>query len=711
MNELAPPGSGTELERSAERGAGGRMNEPAPLGTAFNPFNRNRAIVISLLALALAGLSFHGGLDNFATTKIDELTKQNLGLLGLAIAIDTVVSFLQTTEVNLFFLSGQVGQALDPINDGVERLTHALLLATGSLLLQDILLTITSGAVFKWGFLAVAATTATCVLLAQSNRVRTAFAASFGVSHVALARFQGVLIKTFIVVTVVRFIVPAFATASLLVSQALVAPEIRQQQEALEQHEKSLSEVGAQISQAGDDAIKEQESQAESLPHDETEGSAPGGEAEPTSSSSAQPALRPEEDLQALREQGDQLERTLASLESEKQRLSDGISERQNLGWKDWIPKFADDPDEALAQANARVEQTESDIARKEWEAACVGRSTTGNDCESYLAEREKQALGERKVQLESERNALRERLQSLQEVRKNAKAATGDEAEGGTGWRDRVAGVVGAAGGLLPESSDEEVQPTVEEIDREVAEASALEKQRALELTCVDRRIAGERCDSPAVDDHVQSALDRVWEGLASDLQRLQTELASRQGEQARLVELAALRAERGQIESEIEEQQKLIERNESETECAERRVAGKDCVGLIERATDKAGDYMARTAGAVEKLSDVGEAAGRMVSSVTERAKALSRTSRVVLDKLKSIADDAKDIVTRLALILVLLVIENIVLPIIFLAIALKACVPIASGLMKISTSITEDTREALSAMDRALPPSRKG
>ena len=142
--------------------------------------------------------------------------------------------------------------------------------------------------------------------------------------------------------------------------------------------------------------------------------------------------------------------------------------------------------------------------------------------------------------------------------------------------------------------------------------------------------------------------------------------------------MELAALRAERGQIKSEIEEQEKLIEWNKKEMKCAKRRVGGKDCVGLFERT----GDYMARTAaGAVEKLSDVGEAAGRMVSSVTERAKALSRTSRVVLDKLKSIADDAKDMVTRLALILVLLVIENIVLPIIFLAIALKASVPVAT------------------------------
>ena len=64
----------------------------------------------------------------------------------------------------------------------------------------------------------------------------------------------------------------------------------------------------------------------------------------------------------------------------------------------------------------------------------------------------------------------------------------------------------------------------------------------------------------------------------------------------------------------------------------------------------------------------------------------------------------------VERMALILVLVVIENIILPIIFLAIALKAIVPTARGLMRITTTIREDTREALSAMDRALPV-RKG
>ncbi len=237
------------------------MNEIATSETAVNPFHRNRAIVFSLFALVLAVLSFHGILDNLASAKIDELTKENLGLLGLSIAIDAGISFLQTIELKIpYFASAKPLQALDPIKDGAKRLTDILLWATGSLFLQSILLKITSGTIFKWGFLGIAALTVASLLLAQSSRVRIAFATNLGVSNVTLARFQGFLIKTFIVATVVRFIVPTFAIASLLVSQALVAPEIRQDAEALEGHEKSLSEMEAQISEARDEVSKEQES-------------------------------------------------------------------------------------------------------------------------------------------------------------------------------------------------------------------------------------------------------------------------------------------------------------------------------------------------------------------------------------------------------------------------------------------------------------------
>ena len=196
------------------------MNDIAISGRAVNPFHRNRTIIFSLFALVLAVLSFHGVLDNLASSKIDELIKRSFGLLLVSKGINTIVSFLQTIEFKIPFISGQIGQILDPVNDGAERLTDALIWATGSLFLQNILLKITSGAIFKWGFCAIAAMTATSLLLAQSNRVRIAFATSLGVSHVALAQLQGFLIKTFIVATIVRFIVPTFAIASLLVSQA-----------------------------------------------------------------------------------------------------------------------------------------------------------------------------------------------------------------------------------------------------------------------------------------------------------------------------------------------------------------------------------------------------------------------------------------------------------------------------------------------------------
>ena len=620
-------------------------------------------------------------------------------MLGLSIAIDAGVSLLQTIELKIPFLaSAKPLQALDPIKDGAKRLTDILLLATGSLFLQNILLKITSGTIFKWGFLAIAALTVASLLLAQSNRVRIAFATSLGVSHVTLARFQGFLIKTFIVATIVRFIVPTFAIASLLVSQALVAPEIRQDAEALERHEKSLSEMEAQFSEARDEVSKEQESREEILSHDEAEDSVPDKETEPTLSPSAQPVFRPAEDLRVLREQKVQLEKTLASLESEKQQLSDGISERQSSGWKGWIPEFADKSDEALAEANTRVEQIESEIAREESEVACIDQSTTGNNCKSYLAEHGKQALGEFKIQLESEQRELQKRLQSLQEVREKIKAETTGEAEGETGGRDKIAGALPR---LLGEDSAEEVeavQPTVEDIDREVAEATTLKRQSALGLTCVDRRMAGKHCDSPAVDDHVQSALDSLKERLQSDLRGLRDELNSREEERNRLAELERFKAERRQIEGEIEENRKLIKRNESDMECAERRVDGKDCdsdtiVDGIRQLGTTTGDIISRTT----------EAAGKKLSGA-------GQAFRDMLDRFKTLVDDTKDMVERMFPLLILKVIENIVLPIIFLAIALKVSVPIARSLMKVSTTIKEDTREALSAMDRALP-SRKG
>lgn len=491
------------------------MNQIAHPQATFNPFNRNRAILFSAVAVALAFLSFHGALDDSAFSKLDDLTKQSIALLAVSRGINGIVSVLKSIEFGAIVSSVQIGQVLDPIDDAAERLSVALMWAIGSLFLQDILLKIASGWMLKWAFLVITVLTAGTLLLAQSERLRAAVVATFGVSHVALAQFQGLLIKAFVVATIFRFIVPTFAVASFLVSQALVAPEIEKHKGDLEKSTKIVESISGPLSDPAD----------------------------------------PEAEVQILNEQGARLEGELKSLLADEERLTNLISKREESDWSDWIPFSGDNSDEELAEANARVKDTESEINQKE------------------------------------------------------------------------------------------------------------------SELECVERLLAGEHCDSLDEDDVpvLDTPLKERKEELESGLPPLREELASLQGEQTRLAELVKYEEERGQIESKIEETKELIDGNESALECAERRVIGENCISFIDR---------------------------------------IKMMTRGVLDRFTEIVGAAQDMVERMASILILVVIENIVLPIIFLAIALKGSVPIARGVMRVSTSMREDTREALATLDQALP-----
>ena len=690
------------------------MNQIAHTRTAFNPFNRNRAIIFSVFAVALAVLSFHGALDNLVFSKLDELMKESLGLLLISRGVNAAVSVLQTIEFKIPFISSaQIGQVLDPINDASERLTVALMWAIGSLFLQEISLKIASGLVFKWGYLAIAVLTVATLLLAQSDRVRTAVVTTFGISHIALAQFQGILIRAFVVATIFRFIVPTFAVAGILVSQALVAPEIRQHAVELERHEEGLSELGAQISEARDKVIDEQKSQAEILTDDETEYSVPEEEVERASPSPSDQATATE-DVQVLGEQRVQLEKKLASLQAEKANLTIRINEMEESGSigrvSTLMRKLVDDPDEALAEADARVEQNVAEVESKEWELACIEGRTTEEKCDSFLAEHRKQVLGELKTQLESEQTELREKLQSHLEEREKRLIKISGEAGGeeGSGLSGKI---MEALPDLFSGDSVEETEAAkakIEDLDREAAKVKALEARKATELECVERLTAGGPCDSFDEDALVQPALDRLKARLESELQPLRAELASLRDERERLVELEELKVVRKQTESDIKKTTALVAQMDSELECAERRVDGEDCDTILDDVGQVISTTGTVTNEMVSRATDAaGQAAGRVISSVTEATnRAFSKMSLGVLDRFKAIVDGAEDMVTGMVNILILVVIENIALPIIFLAIALKGSVPIARGLIRISTSIGEDTREALSALDQALP-----
>ena len=99
--------------------------------------NLHRAIVSSAVVLVLMAFSFHGALDDFAHAQVVQKTNESIGIYVISMAINALVSVLQTSQVHVPFpASAQVGEMLDPVNDAVDRLSSIVVQTVGSLLLR-----------------------------------------------------------------------------------------------------------------------------------------------------------------------------------------------------------------------------------------------------------------------------------------------------------------------------------------------------------------------------------------------------------------------------------------------------------------------------------------------------------------------------------------------------------------------------------------------
>ena len=191
--------------------------------------------------LALTAISTHGTLDTFADELLGETTAESFGLYVLARGINAAVSVFQSAEVNAVVGSLSVGEALDPVNDAVERFSSVMVLAIGSLLLQEVVLAFVSSAVFRWTFALVGGVT--LLTLAVVWRRRAVGAPGVGL----LDRFCGAAVKIFVLASIVRFIVPVFVVVSYLAAQALLQPEIDRQSEELSAISEEVSIDGQQV--------------------------------------------------------------------------------------------------------------------------------------------------------------------------------------------------------------------------------------------------------------------------------------------------------------------------------------------------------------------------------------------------------------------------------------------------------------------------------
>jgi predicted membrane channel-forming protein YqfA (hemolysin III family) len=106
--------------------------------------SRRRKVIGSLFAIVPVVVAFAGWLDNSSGRYAEAALARSLVTFAIARTLDGAISVAQGTEVAVepggVGVNFALGQALDPINDLVERFSAAMLIATSSLALQGVLL-------------------------------------------------------------------------------------------------------------------------------------------------------------------------------------------------------------------------------------------------------------------------------------------------------------------------------------------------------------------------------------------------------------------------------------------------------------------------------------------------------------------------------------------------------------------------------------------
>lgn len=191
----------------------------------------NPRLFRTALILVAALVAFSGIMDDASQTIAEDSFKRALVTFAAARTLNGVISAAQGTEVALepggvgIILS--IGEALDPINDLVERFSTVMLVATSSLGVQNILLGISRW----WGINAALAGIGLAVLLTVWSRMDTG------------GRVAIITSRMFAMILFVRFAVPLLVIGTSLISQAFLDEGLEESTAALESTSSEIEEI------------------------------------------------------------------------------------------------------------------------------------------------------------------------------------------------------------------------------------------------------------------------------------------------------------------------------------------------------------------------------------------------------------------------------------------------------------------------------------
>jgi len=187
---------------------------------AESPTRRSK-ILATLVGVGLVVVAFTGALDTPSRDVADAALARSLVTFAIARTLDSAISVVQGTEVAVepggVGVNFAPGQALDPINDLVERFSAAMLVATSSLALQGVLLDMA-----RW----------------WAANLALALAAALALVAIWRPSWLGPVgtraaVRALSIVVFVRFAVPVFVLGSNLVFQTFLASDQQAANDAL----------------------------------------------------------------------------------------------------------------------------------------------------------------------------------------------------------------------------------------------------------------------------------------------------------------------------------------------------------------------------------------------------------------------------------------------------------------------------------------------
>ncbi len=199
-------------------------------------------IGLLISAVLIAGLAYHGGLDEAGKRYTEQGLQRALVTFAVARGLNAVISVAQSTEVAFEPAGVGVtfgpGEILDPVNDLIERFSWIMLVSSTSLGIQRALIEISSWYGFNAALSAVLVATLVCLW-----------------SRAAPLRAAGPwLLKLALVLAVLRFAVPFVAIGNEALYSTFLAPRYDQSRAELEQTTERIGELNEQQTRAADEA-------------------------------------------------------------------------------------------------------------------------------------------------------------------------------------------------------------------------------------------------------------------------------------------------------------------------------------------------------------------------------------------------------------------------------------------------------------------------